>query len=153
MRWLGVDVGGTFTDLVLLDDETDEIRLAKRPSRSTSCSHFSVFGLKPSRCGDNSEPEPEAYLSNFQDPWRYMTLVVRTKSASPIIGAVRNEILAVDKDQPVYNVRSMEELLSESVAQPRFSLSLLSLFAAMAMALLHRLSRALGKELRSKLFT
>jgi putative ABC transport system permease protein len=83
----------------------------------------------------NSEPEPEAYLSSFQDPWRYMTLVVRTTSQAPIIGAVRNEILAVDKDQPVYNIRSMEELLSESVAQPRFNLGLLTLFAVLAMAL------------------
>jgi N-methylhydantoinase A len=32
MLWIGVDVGGTFTDLVILDDETGEIRVGKRPS-------------------------------------------------------------------------------------------------------------------------
>ncbi|MGB8881958.1 MAG: hydantoinase/oxoprolinase N-terminal domain-containing protein, partial [Solirubrobacteraceae bacterium] len=32
MLWIGVDVGGTFTDLVILDDETGEIRVSKRPS-------------------------------------------------------------------------------------------------------------------------
>lgn len=83
-----------------------------------------------------SEPQPEAYLSSFQDPWRYMTLVIRTtNNSNSIIGQVRTEILAVDKDQPVYNIRPMEEVLSNSVAQPRFNLWLLGIFAVVALLL------------------
>ena len=82
-----------------------------------------------------SEPQPEAYLSNFQDPWRYMTLVIRTPDDHNIIGQIRKEILAVDKDQPVYNIRTMEELLSGAVAQPRFNLWLLGMLAGVALLL------------------
>ena len=82
-----------------------------------------------------ADPQPEIYLSNFQDPWRYMTLVIRTKNSNNIIGDVRKEVLAVDKDQPVYNIRPMEEVMAESVAQPRFNLWLLSIFAGVALLL------------------
>lgn len=82
-----------------------------------------------------AEPQPEVYLSNFQDPWRYMTLVIRTTNNSTITGSVREEILAIDQDQPVYNIRAMDEVLSESVAQPRFNLWLLAIFAGVALLL------------------
>lgn len=82
-----------------------------------------------------SEPQPEVYLTNAQDPWRFMTLVVRTTNDGNIIGRVREEILAIDKDQPVYNIRPMEEVLSESVAQPRFNLWMLGIFAGVALLL------------------
>jgi len=83
-----------------------------------------------------SEPQPEVYLSSFQDPWRYMTLVIRTtNNSSSIIGQVRRETLAVDKDQPVYNIRPMEDVMSDAVAQPRFNLWLLGIFAGVALLL------------------
>ena len=82
-----------------------------------------------------AEPQPEVYLTNFQDPWRYMTLVIRTTNNSNIIGSVREEILTIDRDQPVYNIRTMDEVLSDSVAQPRFNLWLLASFAGVALLL------------------
>ena len=82
-----------------------------------------------------SEAQPEAYLSSYQDPWRYMTLVIRTTNDANIIGQVRKEVLSLDKDQPVYNIRAMEDVLSKSVAQPRFNLLLLGLFAGVALLL------------------
>lgn len=82
-----------------------------------------------------SEAQPEAYLSSFQDPWRFATLVIRSSNDSNIVGRVREEILAVDKDQPVYNIRAMEDILSGSVAQPRFNLWLLGAFAGIAVLL------------------
>jgi putative ABC transport system permease protein len=82
-----------------------------------------------------AEPQPEVYLSNFQDPWPYMTLVIRTTNNSNIIGGVREQILAIDRDQPVYNVRAMDEVLSASVAQPRFNLWLLATFGGVALLL------------------
>jgi len=64
------------------------------------------------------------------------SLVVRT-AGDPvtIAAAVEREIHAVDKDQPVANLRTMEQLLASSVAEPRFRTLLLAIFAAAAMIL------------------
>ena len=48
---------------------------------------------------------------------------------------MRNEVLALDKDQPVYSVRSLDSVLSESVAGPRFRTLVLGVFAAVALIL------------------
>ena len=70
-------------------------------------------------------------------PWlRWMTLVVRTdEDARGLAAAVRSRIQEVDKDQPVYGVATMEQLLAESIATPRFSTLLLAGFALLALAL------------------
>src|SRR5439155_4265379 len=67
---------------------------------------------------------------------RHMTLVVRT--ASPplhLASAVRSEIWSLDKDQPVENVQTMEQILSGLVAPPRFRSTLLGIFATLALLL------------------
>jgi putative ABC transport system permease protein len=48
---------------------------------------------------------------------------------------VRKTVFSVDNEQPVRLLRTMDELISEAVAQPRFSMVLLSIFAAVALAL------------------
>jgi putative ABC transport system permease protein len=71
-----------------------------------------------------------------QFPTSAVTLVVRTAAdPSAMIGAIRREILASDKDQAVFNVATMEQLLSDSIALRRFSMFLLGLFAALALVL------------------
>jgi putative ABC transport system permease protein len=49
--------------------------------------------------------------------------------------AVRRQVLAIDKDQPISNVRTMGEIVARSVAQDRFSVFLLALFAMLALVL------------------
>ncbi|UCC48946.1 MAG: ABC transporter permease, partial [Gemmatimonadota bacterium] len=81
-------------------------------------------------------PRPEAYMSYFQDPWPMMGLVVRAETDPlSLVGAVRREILAVDSDQPVYAVNSMDRVLAESIRPRRFTVQLLGLFAGVAIAL------------------
>ncbi|HEV2664259.1 MAG TPA: ABC transporter permease, partial [Blastocatellia bacterium] len=65
-----------------------------------------------------------------------MTLVVRT-SGDPtnFTAAIRNAVLQVDKEQPLSNVRTLDQLLSTSIAQRRFSMLLLGVFAAVALVL------------------
>jgi putative ABC transport system permease protein len=65
-----------------------------------------------------------------------MTVAVRT-SGDPgsLAGAIRKEVLALDKDQPVTNVMTMDEIISRSVWQPRFYTILFGLFAALALVL------------------
>jgi putative ABC transport system permease protein len=67
---------------------------------------------------------------------RRVNLLVRT-TVEPLSLAqtVRGQIAALDKDQPVFNVRTMEQALARSVAARRFSTILLSVFAALALVL------------------
>jgi putative ABC transport system permease protein len=67
---------------------------------------------------------------------RRVNLLVRT-TVEPLslAGSVRNQISALDKDQAVFNVRTMEQALSRSVAARRFSMILLGVFAILAMTL------------------
>src|SRR6202050_11803 len=66
----------------------------------------------------------------------YMTLVVRT-SADPfaIVPAIRQAVWSIDKNLPVSDVITMEQAIGEQVAEPRFYVVLLGIFASIAMAL------------------
>ncbi len=67
---------------------------------------------------------------------RSMYLVTRTSSEPlSLTAAVQKEIYAVDKDQPVANIKTMEQLVDESMASRRFSVFLLGLFALVALVL------------------
>jgi putative ABC transport system permease protein len=69
----------------------------------------------------------------------YTNLVIRTAPAleDPVslAAAVRREVAAIDPNQPVANIKTMERWVSESVAQPRFRTLLLGLFSAAALLL------------------
>jgi putative ABC transport system permease protein len=86
--------------------------------------------------GLDAKPESAYYLPAAQVGWRAMYLAVRT-SSNPIdlARALRQEVWALDKDLPVTNVATMEQLLAESVAQPRFRTLLLGIFALVALVL------------------
>jgi putative ABC transport system permease protein len=76
------------------------------------------------------------YFPHQQNPWSNMSLVVRTTvEPASLTSAMRSAIQSVDKDQPVYRVMTMETIVAESVAQRRFSMFLLTLFAVVAVAL------------------
>jgi putative ABC transport system permease protein len=78
----------------------------------------------------------QIYLPEAQYPASFMTFVART-STDPmsLIGAVRNEIRQLDKDQAVYDITSMEALLSDSMSLRSFSMLMLGIFAAVALTL------------------
>ena len=65
-----------------------------------------------------------------------MTLVLRTQAEpNSMVGAVRSEVQKLDPDLAVFNVKTMQDLLGGSLAQPRFRTLLLGVFAAMALIL------------------
>jgi predicted permease len=67
---------------------------------------------------------------------RDMTLAVRTSlDPASVTSAIREQVFAIDKGLPLYNVATMDQLVSNSVAQPRLNLSLLVAFALLALAL------------------
>jgi putative ABC transport system permease protein len=81
-------------------------------------------------------PRPEIYAPYAYDPWPFMALVVRTET-EPLnyAGAIRGQVLAVDPQQPVYGVQTMEQVLRDSTQQRRFTVQLLGVFAAIAIVL------------------
>jgi putative ABC transport system permease protein len=65
-----------------------------------------------------------------------MTVVIKTvNDPTSLVSAAREQVLAVDPDQPVYNVNTMEQLRADSIAPDRLNLMLLASFAAVALIL------------------
>jgi len=77
------------------------------------------------------------YAPEAQTPSPAMTLVVRTAAGEPagVVPAVRREIGALDRDLAVFNVKTMDELVADSLLLRRFSMLLLGAFAALALIL------------------
>ncbi len=86
--------------------------------------------------GLGADVAPAAYVAVAQSPFDVLTFVVRT-GADPasVVAAARNEVAAVDKDLPIFDVKTLDQYVSESVAQPHFSSLLLGIFAGLALAL------------------
>ncbi|MFL6333876.1 MAG: ABC transporter permease [Pyrinomonadaceae bacterium] len=86
--------------------------------------------------GLDVDTRPEMFFPHTQTPSRQMTLVVRSAGdPAALAGPLRERVRAIDRDQPVGNVKTMEEWVSESVASRRFTAALLGVFAAAAAAL------------------
>jgi len=93
--------------------------------------------------GLESETNPRVYLPHTQvmermkaSFLRSMTLVLRSAAPSePLIAAVRREVSAVDREQPVSNIRTMRQVIAASVAERAFTTALLGAFAALALLL------------------
>jgi predicted permease len=86
--------------------------------------------------GLGEEIRAEAYLPYLQFPSNSMTLVLHT-ATDPLsfVAAVRGRVQEVDKDQPVSDIKTMQKRLSDSVAQPRLTMTMLGIFAAFALIL------------------
>lgn len=81
-------------------------------------------------------PRPEMYVPYAQHPDGYLFLVARTNTNPLAVApAVRREVLGIDKDLPVTDVRTMEEVVATSQERRRFNLMLLSLFAGLSLVL------------------
>jgi putative ABC transport system permease protein len=86
--------------------------------------------------GLDQDTQAQLYLSFPQLPWGNMNLLVRTAMApQSITSAVRAQIAMVDPDQPVTKIQNVEEIMDSSRSQPRFTLLLLGVFSATALAL------------------
>jgi putative ABC transport system permease protein len=83
-----------------------------------------------------AETKPEMFYPLLQSPLPFMTLVVRT-DADPkgLAAAVAREVRAVDPDEPVYDLKTMDERLAEAVSPQRLTTLLVGVFAALAAAL------------------
>ncbi|MBZ5531039.1 MAG: ABC transporter permease [Acidobacteriia bacterium] len=76
------------------------------------------------------------YVPQTQYPVRAMNVVLRSGSApAALTSAVRSEIHELDSDLPLYNVLTMQQRVAASLAERRFSMTLLSMFALFALGL------------------
>ncbi len=122
-------------------DETPVGKRFKIGSRQTDRPWLTVVGVVGDvrQAGLHSDSLPELYsplAQAHQGFVRPRVLFIRT-SNDPLnlIAAVKNEIWAVDKDQPINAVQTMEEVVARSLAPRRFNLWLLGIFAALALVL------------------
>jgi putative ABC transport system permease protein len=84
----------------------------------------------------DKNPVPIIYLPDWQRPRLAASLLVRTAmDPRGIAAAIRHAIRQVDADVPVPQMRTMQQVMSDSVAQRRFQMLLVMLFAAAALAL------------------
>jgi putative ABC transport system permease protein len=153
-RALGIPVvaGRAFT---AQDDETAPIRVVvdqsfarrtfpdqpavgRRVLLGRSTTGFEIIGV----VGDvrharlDAAPAGSFYLSANQRTVPGMAMVVRTAAAPLALGAaVRQRVLAIDPDQPVARLETMDDVVARSIADRRFTLMLLGGFAAVALVL------------------
>jgi putative ABC transport system permease protein len=83
-----------------------------------------------------ADTDPQLYLPFRQLPWSSMNLLVRT-AVPPLqmASAVRAEISAIDPDQPVTAIQTVDDLMDSGRAQPRFTMLLLAVFSITALVL------------------
>jgi putative ABC transport system permease protein len=83
-----------------------------------------------------AEPIPQMYVPIDQTPAHSMALVVRTaRDSGSLISAVRAQLFSIDPNQPLYDVKTMDQRVAATVAQPRFQTVLLGTFGALALIL------------------
>ena len=106
-----------------------------REQRLTS---FEIVGVvrDVKSAGLQAETEPTYYLPATQAPLHDMTLLVRTTTEpTAIVPALRQTVWSIDPNQPIANVNTLEQIVSDSISQPRLNMTLMALFGALALIL------------------
>jgi predicted permease len=100
--------------------------------------HVEPYGLDRLEAGAG----PAQFYTNLnQTPLQSLTrrtinlLTLTEKEPLSLAAAVRGQVAALNKDQSVFNIRTMEQIVAESIAARRFSMLLLTVFAVVALAL------------------
>ncbi len=79
---------------------------------------------------------PDYYLPHAQDPWNAMALVAKTNvEPSSLATRIREQVWSIDKDQSVFDVRTVEQVRSTSMSLYSFAFGTLTIFAAIALIL------------------
>ncbi len=113
-----------------------------RFARDESATWYTIVGIaadaKHSALDSGDAPSLYTSLTQKLEPWRrWGVVVVRSKSEDPaaLIPAVRQQVWSLDSQLPLTETRTMNEVMAASVAQRKFSMTLLLLFAGCALLL------------------
>ena len=86
--------------------------------------------------GMDSETTVQTYEPFRQVPPSYMEVVIRySGDPAPLGAAVREQVLSVDREQPVASIRRLDQIVHDSMVRRRFSMVLLAIFASVALVL------------------
>jgi putative ABC transport system permease protein len=133
--WPGLDAIG---QSVLLTPPESLIPAAEIPP-GFHFQHFTVVGvIADVRYGSlDKPPEPAVYASILQHDYSlHPSITVRTNgNPKDLVNSIRAELARIDKTLPMANIATMEEVRSQSVAQPRLEAILLGMFGALALVL------------------
>jgi predicted permease len=81
-------------------------------------------------------PKPQIYIPHQQFATQTMSIFVRSQMGeAALMSTLRRAVNEIDKDVPVYRVRTLPDYLSQSIAQPRLNAMLVGLFALIALLL------------------
>jgi putative ABC transport system permease protein len=111
------------------------IRLGNKPE-APLLTVVGVVGRVKMEALNQDSKRVQGYFAFAQMPFSGMTVIAKaTSDPNQLIAAMRQQVKVVDPDQPIYNIRTMNEIRSDSVAPERLNLTLLSLFAGIALVL------------------
>lgn len=99
---------------------------------------WEIIGLVPDIKDDGlgAASPPRLYLNEQEFGEKGMTIVVRTNGESGgLLNSLRHEVSALDPTLPIYNIRSMQDLVNESLARNRTVTRILSAFSIMSLIL------------------
>lgn len=120
------------------DDPIGKRFMFGRPSADHPPKWYTIVGvLADTRLYGLANPARlEVYDSFLQDPTSEMNLIVKSKAdPAALTSEIRAAVQSVDKDQPIFAISTMKELVSNSVATRRITLVLLGLFSGLALIL------------------
>ena len=106
--------------------------------RGQKLTSFEIIGIARDvkLAGLDAPSEPAYYLPASQAPLQDMTLLVRTTTDPlSIVGAVRQVVLSIDPNQPLSNIKTLEKVVDDSIAQRRLNMLLMGLFGGLALLL------------------
>jgi len=79
---------------------------------------------------------PQIFVPTMQSTYHFTILAIRAKGdPAALANAIRREVAALDRNQPVLDIGTMEKVISDSVADRRFQMTLLAIFATVALIL------------------
>ncbi len=133
-----VIVNETFVRRFFADEEPLGKRFVYGQSGPANNNWITIVGVVGDmrRTGFDRPVRPETFLPQSQNPSATLTIVART-AVDPVFlsNTLRGEVWAIDNDQSVYDLKSMDQTLSEMSSQRRFNMLLLGVFAALALTL------------------
>ena len=109
-----------------------------RPSANTPPKWITIVGIvgDTKLYGLQNPSRLEVYVPLRQGATGYMNLVVKTgNDPATLTSAIRRVVASIDKDQPIFGIATMKQLVSDSVSTPRMTLILLGSFSALALVL------------------
>jgi putative ABC transport system permease protein len=82
------------------------------------------------------EANPAIYWPHPREAYQFMNFVLRSAiDPATLTAAAVKEIHALDPDQPVADIRTLDQVVAKSIARPRFNALLLAIFAGVALVL------------------